>query len=457
VNEGGVLIVDDNPTIAMLLGGVLRDAGYDVRVATDGTRALSLAAVHAPELVLLDLRMPGIDGFEVCRRLKRDEKTSGVPVIVISALDDVEEKLRAFEAGAADYVIKPFESREVLSRVGAHVQLYRLRRELERKQAELERSQRDLAAQNEELKEKNEELEQAERRTRHVFSALASALPGTVLDGKYRLDQKIGTGGYATVFRAEHLQLNRPVAVKVFRPWENNDTPEALERFQREGVSACRVQHPNAVQVTDFGISASGIAYLVMELLQGVTVAELLSVEGRLTLGRCIEIMVPVCEVLAEAHAAGLVHRDIKPENVFLHNTPRGEVVKVLDFGIATLVQKKEPVDQQLTRGGVIGTPSFLAPERLMGLAYDERADVYSVGVMLYQMLSGRLPFPARDEEDVYAAMMRQVTEPLPPLEVPGLREGAELLVRRALSKEAEPRPTARELAVELARLRKRE
>jgi len=194
-----MLVVDDSPALVTLLGGVLRGAGYQVRAATDGARALALAAAQAPELVLLDLRMPGLDGYEVCRRLKNDPTTASVPVIVISALEEVDEKLKAFEAGAADYVLKPFEPREVLARVGAHVQLYRLQRELER-------SRRELAEQNEELVRKNDELERAERRTRHVFSALASALPGTVLDGKYRLEQKIGAGGFATVFRAVHLQ-----------------------------------------------------------------------------------------------------------------------------------------------------------------------------------------------------------------------------------------------------------
>jgi eukaryotic-like serine/threonine-protein kinase len=377
-----------------------------------------------------------------------------VPVIFISALDQVDEKVRAFEAGAADYVTKPFEPKEVLSRVGAHVQLYRLRRELETKQEELERNHRALAEQNEALSRKNEELEAAERRTRHVFSALAAALPGTVLDGKYRLDEKIGFGGFATVFKAEHLQLQRPVAVKVFRPWEGNDSPDELERFRIEGIAACRVQHPNAVAVTDFGISAGGIAYLVMELLRGITVAELLEVQQRLPFERCAEIVVPVCDVLAEAHAAGLVHRDIKPENVFLHRAARGEVVKLLDFGIAKLVERADAAHQQLTRGGLIGTPSFLAPERVMGLGYDARADVYSVGVTLYQMLSGRVPFPSDDEDDFFASLIRQATAPIPALDVPDLPAGVERLVRSALSKDPDDRPTARELSEALTALR---
>jgi len=439
-----VLVVDDSPTLVTLLGGVLRGAGYQVRAATDGTRGLALAAAQPPELVLLDLRMPGLDGFEVCRRLKSDTRTAAVPVIVISALDEVDEKVRAFEAGASDYVLKPFEPREVLARVGAHVQLYRLQRELER-------SRQELAGQNAELTRKNEELEAAERRTRHVFSALAAALPGTVLDGKYRLEEKIGTGGYATVFRAEHLQLERQVAVKVFRPWEGNDTPDALERFKREGVAACRVQHPNAVSVTDFGICPSGIAYLVMELLVGETLGDLLDTEGSLPFARAVEILMPVCDVLAEAHAAGLVHRDIKLDNVFLHRSARGEVVKLLDFGIAKLVEQASSQHHEATRG-VIGTPTYLAPERVMGLEYDQRADIYSVGVMAYQMLAGHLPFFEHDD-GTYDALVRLVTKPIPRLAVEGVPPEAESLVRRALAKDPAERPSAAELRDELARL----
>jgi serine/threonine protein kinase len=399
---------------------------------------------RAPELILLDLQMPSLDGYEECRRLKADPATREIPVIVISALDDVADKVRAFEAGAVDYVTKPFQAPEVLSRVGAHLQLFRLRRELARQQEE-------LARQNRELVRKNQELEQAQRRTERVFSALSSALPGTVLDGKYRLDEQIGAGGVAAVFRAQHLGLERPVAVKVFRPWPGNETPEALESFRLEGVSSSRFSHPNAVSVLDFGVTASGIAYLVMELLRGFTLRELVRQQGAVPLARCVEIMLPVCRALAEAHAAGIVHRDVKPENVFLHQTPRGEVVKVLDFGIAKLLADAEQPDVTQSRG-LVGTPFYLAPERVKGEAYDGRSDVYSVGIILYALLSGRMPFPfARDQPLLVAACMHvnEVPAPLPD-PVP---EAAARLVMRALVKDPAQRPGARELADGLAAL----
>src|SRR5262249_48378640 len=161
-----------------------------------------------------------------------------------------------------------------------------------------------------------------------IFSALAKALPGTVLDEKYRLDEKIGTGGFGAVFRGTHLGLNRTIAVKVFRPVPGNDSPEALERFLQEGISACKINHPNAVAVLDSGISADGIAYMVMEFLEGNSLADELRRKLRLTIRRTFEILGPVCEVLEEAHRAGIIHRDIKPENIFLSQAKEGLVVK---------------------------------------------------------------------------------------------------------------------------------
>jgi len=310
MSAGEIVIVDDNPTNLTLLAGILEAAGYTVRATNSGKRVQKLVEADPPELVMLDVQMPDVDGYEVCRRLKADDATRSIPVMFISALDGVLDKVEAFNAGAVDYVTKPFHADEVIARVESQLKVFRLQRQLEERNAELQRMYEDLVAAN--------------RKAERVFSALSDVLPGTVLDDTYRLDARIGQGAFGAVFRAEHLSLQRAVAVKVLRPTADNDAPEAVERFRVEGIAACRLNHPNAVDVIDFGVSASGIAYLVMELLRGYTLGWVLKQRGLLPLDRCVEIMLPVCDVLAEAHALDILHRDVKPENVFLHQTRRG-------------------------------------------------------------------------------------------------------------------------------------
>ncbi len=276
---------------------------------------------------------------------------------------------------------------------------------------------------------------------------------GVILDGKYRLDAKIGVGGFGSVYRATHLNLNRPVAVKVLHHNVHNTTPENLERFRQEGVSACSVSHPNAVAVLDFSITQDGHAYLVMELLDGRPLSDELQERYVLPLERCVEIIVPVCDVLTEAHASGIVHRDIKPDNIFLHRTRRGEIVKVLDFGIAKLAcPPKEPGRHNLTATGILmGTPEYMSPERMRNKPYDGKADVYSLGIMMYQMLTGRLPFES-PENDFVAVMWMQVNDPPPPLRSYNatIPVDVERVVLHALEKDPVNRPTAEELSREL-------
>ena len=254
-SKGDILIVDDNPINLDLLSGMLLDRGYRVRVATNGRRALSAARSAVPDLVMLDMNITEMDGYEVCRQIKLDEQTRDIPVIFISALDNALDKVKAFQTGGADYVTKPFQFEEVLARIENQLKLSRLQRDLERKNAELTRK-------NDELVRWKEEVLRSQRRADNIFSALADVLPGTVLDEKYKLEEKIGAGGFGAVYRATHLGLHRSVAVKVFRPVSGTVTPESLERFRLEGVTACRINHPNAVAVSDFGISSAGITSL---------------------------------------------------------------------------------------------------------------------------------------------------------------------------------------------------
>ena len=438
--SGDVFIIDDNPNNLNLLAGILRDRKYGVRMANAGKRALAAVRAAPPELIMLDITMPEMDGYEVCEKLKSDPTTRDIPVIFISALDDVLDKVKAFRVGGVDYVTKPFQAEEVLARVESQLGLSRLRKELERK--------------NDELEKTNDELRRSQEKTKLVFSALSEVLPGTVLAGKYRLEKKIGSGGFGVVYRATHTELGRPIAAKILHPTAGGDPRLDLERFRLEGLSSCLINHPNAVTVLDFGVTSTGIAYLIMELLDGYTLASEIEEKGKLSLQRCAEIMIPVCDVLAEAHAAGIVHRDIKPDNIFLHQTKSEEIVKVVDFGIAKLLGEAPNLTlANLTiTGKLIGTPIYMSPERLSNKAYDGRADVYSVGVMLYQMLSGVRPFEAV-QGNFYALLQMCVNEEPPSLAdaVPEVPPAVEAVVMRALTKDPLQRPTAREMSDDLA------
>jgi DNA-binding response OmpR family regulator len=445
-----VLIVDDTPANLTLLSQMLLERGYVVKVATHGKRALAIAAASKPDLVMLDITMPEMDGYEVCRQLKARPETRDVPVLFLSALDEVGDKLQAFRAGGMDYVTKPFQVEEVLARVDTQVRLSKLQRALERRERELER-------QNAELARRNGELLAAQKRTDRVFATLADVLPGRTLDGKYRLENRIGEGGFGVVFKGKHVTLGRDVAIKVFKPSRGNDTAEGLERFRREGATACRLDHPNVVQVLDSAISDEGIAYLVMELLEGRSLSEELKARGALPVRRALELAIPVCEVLAAAAERGMVHRDIKPANVFLHRGHEGEIVKVVDFGIAKLLgESPDGTSDEVTRSGVIvGSPSYMAPERMLHSEYDDRADVYSLGVVLYQMITGHLPYEEAGR-NFTALALRAVSEDPPPLRdwVPDLPRQVESQVLTAMDKRVDARPRAEQFAIALRLLR---
>lgn len=324
--------------------------------------------------------------------------------------------------------------------------------ETEKKNEQLAKTNQQLEKKNEELASKNEELMQSYKRANLIFSALSEALPGTVLDEKYQLDKIIGRGAFGAVFKATHLTTKREVAAKVFQPVSGNVTAEGLERFQLEAILASLVNHHNAIEVLDSGISG-GIAYIIMELLNGHSLTdELKKKNGRLSPKRCAEILVPICDVLTKAHSAGIVHRDIKPDNIFLHYCEEGEVIKVVDFGIAKLQNEIQGVAlQNLTlAGGLVGTPIYMSPERLLHNICEAPSDVYSLGIMLYQMLSGKVPFYSTE---IWQIIQMHINDtPVSLREVnPDILPKVEKIVFQALRKDPNERPSAMSLGQDFA------
>jgi serine/threonine-protein kinase len=274
---------------------------------------------------------------------------------------------------------------------------------------------------------------------------------GTVVAGRYRVERLLGSGGMGSVYRAEHVHMRKTVALKVLHP-EYASNPEVVARFEREAIAAARIEHPNVVAASDFGKLDDGSFYLVLEFIDGQSLRSLLA-QGPISTARALEITRQTALALSAAHAAQIVHRDLKPDNVMLLSDPGGtERIKVLDFGIARVSGANPTADAtHLTRVGVvIGTVAYMSPEQATGQAVDGRSDLYSLGVMLYEMISGRQPFEAELPSQVLA---RQLVEPPPPLpsDTP---PALEKLVNDLMAKSPKDRPqTARELLDRLANL----
>jgi len=321
-------------------------------------------------------------------------------------------------------------------------------RALHGRAALLERQVQERTAQ---LARAHDDLLASTQNANRIFAAFTDAMVGKTLDGRYRLVEKIGEGGFGVLFKSHVAATGQEVAVKVFRPQAGNDSGVALERFRREAQGAALVHHPNAVQIFDSGVSKDDIAYVVMELLTGQTLAAELKAIARMDMARACRIGAEVADALSAAHAHGIVHRDIKPDNIFLHHPAGGgEMAKLLDFGIAKLAD----ADATLTvTGGMVGTPAYMAPERLEGEATDGKTDVYSLGIVLYQMLTGRSPFGG-EQESMMLVLHRQMTLVPPPLSslVPTIPAWLDELVARSLRKRPEERPAAAELAQGLRR-----
>jgi serine/threonine protein kinase len=262
------------------------------------------------------------------------------------------------------------------------------------------------------------------------FDPLADPLIGTRVDARYEVVSILGEGGMGRIYHVRHAALDRPFAMKVLRPELAQDA-DLASRFIFEAKATASVKHPNVVQITDFGRMPDGVPYFVMELLVGHTLGELIKAGGPLPGARAVRILRKVAAALAAAHAAGVVHRDLKPDNVFLIGGSRdvapvddpergrslallsyGADVRVVDFGAAKIVGSS-----RVTRAGVVfGTPHYMSPEQASGDELDQRADIYSLGVIMYEMFTGRVPF----EADTYMGVLTQhmFVRPTPPSQV---------------------------------------
>jgi serine/threonine protein kinase len=261
-------------------------------------------------------------------------------------------------------------------------------------------------------------------------------LVGSVIAERYHILGKLGEGGMGTVYLAEHVPMGRRCAVKVINPILAHD-PDSVSRFKREAANASRINHPNVAAIYDFGETRDDIVYLAMELIEGEALSVILHREGALNPSRAIELARQMAEALAAAHELSIVHRDLKPDNIMVTQARGGEIVKVVDFGIAKVTQGAR---QTVTRTGfVVGTPAYMSPEQFLGEELDGGSDVYGLGCILYEMLTGQRAFTGSSGE---VSLGRRLSEPPPhPRQIKRhLAKSLDRLVTKALARAPQER-----------------
>lgn len=408
-----VLAADDDPSIRSVLERCLKGWGYDAISTPDGVDAWHiLKRDDAPRIVVLDWDMPGLSGLEVCRLLRSTPHGEEVYVLMLTGRQGKSDLIEALEAGADDFLSKPFHARELQLRLAKGVSF------------------------------------QASRVAMYGTSRQAPP-SGTTLGGKYRLEREIAQGGMANVWLGVHLSLGINVAIKFMKA--GLDTTPDYMSFEREARAAAQLRTEYIVRVYDHGIAYDGTPYLVMEYLAGESLADRIDRVGPLSPHEVVTIVEHTARALTEAHGRGIIHRDIKPENILLVDDPDrpSGVAKLVDFGLA-----RSHANAQQTDGGLIsGTPTYMAPEHLRAEAVPNPAlDMWGLAATAFTALTGRVPFDGDSLTDIMRSVCME-SPPVPSAVEPSLGPSIDAWFARACARDPRDRfETPHELASAFAK-----
>src|SRR5437660_4588204 len=382
-NRGRIVGVDGDAGARNLLALRLANEGYSTDVATDGRAALESIRREPPSLIISETVLAGMDGFTLLDTLRREGRN--IPFVFLSARNDALSMNKGLLLGAADFLAKP---------INTEVLMTKLQKLLGQALAAAEVSARISLS------------DVSSGSQQHPTVTYAQLEPGVSILGRFRLVADLGEGGMGKVFRARDERLEEDVVIKVMKESLTGD-PKTLEHFKREIRLARKISHPAVVRIFDFW-EVGPLKFVTMEFLPGTDLANEIERRGAFPLPVGLRIAAEFFEGLAAAHELGVVHRDIKPHNVFLLSGGR---VKILDFGIAQGLDPERP-DHTVTTS-VIGTPDYMSPEQLVGQKLDARTDIYSAGVMLFELLTATLPFEDNDPTARITARLQR--DPLPP------------------------------------------
>ena len=443
-----VLLVDDDATNLHLLRQALEGHGYRLLVARNGEDALKVAREAWPLLVLLDVMMPGIDGYETCRRLKEGPEGPDTAVIFLSTLDDVKDKVRGFEAGAVDFITKPFQRDAIVACVQTHVTIQRLLRRSQRRPCAGARRPFAAARRGPGRGDPSPPWTLDGGRRNHPIRAPSVFRPGEVVAYRFRVVRFLAKGGMGELYEAEDLELHERVALKTILATTGHD-----EHSCRCSSARCtwpgRSPIPTCAGSSTCSATSRGppgprkpaadVVFLAMELLHGETLADRLR-RGRLSSADALVLARQMGAGLTAAHRAGVVHRDFKTHNVMLvEPAGPGEDVRavVTDFGLAKRNSEDERSSMSMSlddAGEISGTPAYMAPEQVEGGPATPATDQYALGVVLYEMVTGTRPFVA--DTPLKTAVKRLQEPPAPPRShVPDLDPRWEAAILRCLAR----------------------
>ena len=440
-DAGRILLVDDEATNLDILRLTLAGPNYRLFVALTGEDALKVARRVKPLIVLLDVVMPGLDGYETCRRLKADPDTRDAAVIFVSALNDPSDRVRGFEAGAVDFISKPVQGEEVIARVNTHLTIQRLLR----RQVEAGSPAATPAACTDDAT--RAESGAARPPGEPVFRT------GEVVAFRFRIVRFLAKGGMGELYEAEDLELRERVALKTILSHIATDE-RSIVRFKREVHLARQVTHPNVCRIYDVfrhRSAAAGtdnasddVVFLAMELLHGETLAEKLRRDRRLSTAEILPVVRQMAAGLTAAHGVGVVHRDFKSHNVMLVKTARAKDetrVVVTDFGLAWRCAFDESTASLdiSAETEIVGTPAYMAPEQVEGGSITPATDVYALGVVLYEMVTGVWPFDGETPLKIATKRLHE-PPPSPRVHAPDIDPLWEKTILRCLARRPEER-----------------